>query len=347
MNMLPQSSDVNILSRSKLPTPGEIYSELPLTPDCVAQVMRHRQEVFDILDGKDNRKMIVVGPCSIHDRESALEYAARLAGLNAAVKDKLMLVMRVYFEKPRTTVGWKGLIYDPDMNDEYNIDKGIRLARQLMLEIVDKGLPVATETLDPILVQYTVDAVAWTAIGARTTESQPHRQLASGLSMAVGFKNATDGNMQIAIDAVNTARRQHSFIGVDENGEVSVYRTSGNKYGHIVLRGGQGPNYEAEYIAFLKVAMKKAGLPPQIIIDCSHANSGKRYDRQKKVFTNVVDQIAAGENSIVGMMLESHLCEGRQDISAGRRPLPNVSVTDGCIGWQETEELIRYAYSKL
>ena len=345
--MLPKSSDVNILSRVKLPTPNEIHSELPLSLDCVAQVMRHRQEVFDILDGKDNRKMIVVGPCSIHDRDSALEYAARLAGLNAEVKDKLMLIMRVYFEKPRTTVGWKGLIYDPDMNDEYNIDKGIRLSRQLMLEIVDKGLPVATETLDPILVQYIVDAVAWTAIGARTTESQPHRQLASGLSMAVGFKNATDGNMQIAIDAVNTARRQHSFIGVDGNGEVSVYRTSGNKYGHIVLRGGQGPNYEAEYIAFLKVAMKKSGLPPQIVIDCSHANSGKRYDRQKKVFYNVVDQITAGENSIVGMMLESHLCEGRQDISSGRKPLPNVSVTDGCIGWQETEELIRYAYSKL
>ena len=347
MNVLQKSSDVNILSRSKLTTPDEIHSELPLSLDRVAQVMRHRQEVFDILDGKDPRRIIVVGPCSIHDKASALEYASKLAKISSEVNDKLMLVMRVYFEKPRTTVGWKGLIYDPDMNDEYNIEKGIRLSRQLMLEIVDKGLPVATETLDPILVQYLVDAVAWTAIGARTTESQPHRQLASGLSMAVGFKNATDGNMQIAIDAVNTARRQHSFIGVDGNGEVSVFRTSGNKYGHIVLRGGQGPNYEAEYIAFLKVAMKKAGLPPQIMIDCSHANSGKRFDRQKKVFCNVVDQIAAGENSIVGMMLESHLCEGRQEISAGRKPLPNVSVTDGCIGWQETEELIRYAHSKL
>ena len=218
--------------------------------------------------------------------------------MNREVNDKLMLIMRVYFEKPRTTVGWKGLIYDPDMNDEYNIEKGIRLSRQLMLEIVDKGLPVATETLDPILVQYTVDAVAWTAIGARTTESQPHRQLASGLSMAVGFKNATDGNMQVAIDAVNTARRQHSFIGVDGNGEVSVYRTTGNKYGHIVLRGGQGPNYEAEYIAFLKVAMKKAGLPPRIIIDCSHANSGKRFDRQKKVFYNIVDQVPPSPSRI-------------------------------------------------
>ena len=246
MNMLQKSSDVNILSRSKLPTPDEIHSELPLSLDCVAQVIRHRQEVFNILDGKDPRKIIVVGPCSIHDRASALEYASKLAKISSEVSDKLMLIMRVYFEKPRTTVGWKGLIYDPDMNDEYNIEKGIRLSRQLMLEIVDKGLPVATETLDPILVQYLVDAVAWTAIGARTTESQPHRQLASGLSMAVGFKNATDGNMQIAIDAVNTARRQHSFIGVDGNGEVSVFRTTGNKYGHIVLRGGQGPNYEAE-----------------------------------------------------------------------------------------------------
>ena len=347
MNHLLKNSDVNIQSRSKLPTPNEIHSELPLPLLGVEQVIRHRQEVFDILDGKDPRKMIVVGPCSIHDRESALEYADKLAKLSRAVSDKLLLIMRVYFEKPRTTVGWKGLIYDPDMNNEYNIEKGIKLSRQLMLEIVEKGLPVATETLDPILVQYIVDAVAWTAIGARTTESQPHRQLASGLSMAVGFKNATDGNMQIAIDAVNTARRQHSFIGVDGNGEVSVYRTTGNRYGHIVLRGGQGPNYEAEYIAFLKVAMKKAGLPPQIVIDCSHANSGKRFDRQKKVFYNIVDQITAGENAIVGMMLESHLCEGRQDISSGRKPLPNVSVTDGCIGWQETEELIRYAHSKL
>ena len=345
--MLQKSSDVNIQSRSKLPTPGEIHSELPMSLDKTAQVIRHRQEVFDILDGKDSRKIIVVGPCSIHDRASALDYANKLVKLNAEVKDKLMLVMRVYFEKPRTTVGWKGLIYDPDMNGEYNIDKGIRLSRQLMLEIVDKGLPVATETLDPILVQYIADAVAWTAIGARTTESQPHRQLASGLSMAVGFKNATDGNMQIAIDAVNTARRQHSFIGIDENGEVSVFRTSGNNYGHIVLRGGSGPNYEAEYIAFLKVAMKKAGLRPQIIIDCSHANSGKRFDRQKKVFYNIVDQIAAGEDAIVGMMLESHLCEGRQELVEGRKPMPNVSVTDGCIGWQETEELIRYAHSKL
>ena len=347
MNVLQKSSDVNIISRSKLPTPGEIHSELPLALDKVAQVIRHRQEVFDILDRKDPRIFAIVGPCSIHDRNSALEYADKLAKLNEEVKDKIMLIMRVYFEKPRTTVGWKGLIYDPDMNGAYNIDKGIRCARQLMLEIVDRGLPVATETLDPILVQYIVDAVAWTAIGARTTESQPHRQLASGLSMAVGFKNATDGNMQIAIDAVNTARREHSFIGVDGNGEVSVYRTSGNSYGHIVLRGGNGPNYGAEHIAFLKVAMRKAGLPPQIVIDCSHANSSKRYERQKNVFYDIINQVASGEDAIVGVMLESHLCEGRQDIPPGRKPLPNVSVTDGCIGWQETEELIRCAYNKL
>ena len=347
MNVLQKSSDVNIISRSKLPTPGEIHSELPLALDKVAQVIRHRQEVFDILDRKDPRIFAIVGPCSIHDRNSALEYADKLAKLNEEVKDKIMLIMRVYFEKPRTTVGWKGLIYDPDMNGAYNIDKGIRCARQLMLEIVDRGLPVATETLDPILVQYIVDAVAWTAIRARTTESQPHRQLASGLSMAVGFKNATDGNMQIAIDAVNTARREHSFIGVDGNGEVSVYRTSGNSYGHIVLRGGNGPNYGAEHIAFLKVAMRKAGLPPQIVIDCSHANSSKRYERQKNVFYDIINQVASGEDAIVGVMLESHLCEGRQDITPGRKPLPNVSVTDGCIGWQETEELIRCAYNKL
>ena len=255
--------------------------------------------------------------------------------------------MRVYFEKPRTTIGWKGLIYDPDLNGSYNIEKGIRTARRLMLEIVDKGLPVATETLDPILVQYIADAVSWTAIGARTTESQPHRQLASGLSMAVGFKNATDGNVQVAIDAVNAARRQHSFIGVDDDGRIAVFRTTGNRYGHIVLRGGAEPNYGAEHVAFLKVAMRKAGLTPQIVVDCSHANSGKRFDRQKRVFYDVIDQLTAGEDAIVGMMLESHLCEGRQDIVAWKKPLPNISVTDGCIGWQETEELIRYAYGKL
>ncbi len=345
--MLQKSSDVNISSRSKLPTPGEIRSELPLSLEATSLVVRHRQEVFDILDGKDQRKIIIVGPCSIHDRGSALEYADKLRRLSCEVKDKLMLVMRVYFEKPRTTIGWKGLIYDPDLNGAYNIEKGIRLARQLMLEIVDRGLPVATETLDPILVQYIVDAVAWTAIGARTTESQPHRQLASGLSMAVGFKNATDGNVQIAIDAVNTARRQHSFIGVDDNGEVSVYRTTGNPYGHIVLRGGAEPNYGAEHIAFLKVAMRKAGLAPRIVIDCSHANSGKRFDRQKKVFYDLIDQIVSGEDAIKGMMLESHLCEGRQEIVEWKKPLPNISVTDGCIGWQETEDLIRYAHSKL
>ena len=345
--MLRKSSDVNISSRAKLPAPGAVRSELPLSLEATGQVVRHRQEVFDILDRKDSRRLLIVGPCSIHDPESALEYAAKLSKLSREVSDKLLLIMRVYFEKPRTTVGWKGLIYDPDMNDAYNIEKGIRVARRLMLDIVDKGLAVATETLDPILVQYIADAVAWTAIGARTTESQPHRQLASGLSMAVGFKNATDGNVQVAIDAVNTARRQHSFIGVDDDGAITVFRTTGNHYGHIVLRGGAEPNYGAEHIAFLKVAMRKAGLTPQIIIDCSHANSGKRFDRQKKVFYDVIDQILEGEDTIVGMMLESHLCEGRQDIVAWKKPLPNISVTDGCIGWQETEELIRYAHQKL
>ena len=345
--MLRKSSDVNISSRANLPSPGVVRSELPLSLAAENQVVRHRQEVFDILDGKDPRRMVIVGPCSIHDPDSALEYAGKLAELAAEVRDKLLLIMRVYFEKPRTTIGWKGLIYDPDLNGSYNIEKGIRTARRLMLEIVDKGLPVATETLDPILVQYIADAVAWTAIGARTTESQPHRQLASGLSMAVGFKNATDGNVQVAIDAVNAARRQHSFIGVDDDGRIAVFRTTGNRYGHIVLRGGAEPNYGAEHVAFLKVAMAKAGLTPQIVVDCSHANSGKRFDRQKRVFYDVIDQLTAGEEAIVGMMLESHLCEGRQDIVAWKKPLPNISVTDGCIGWQETEELIRYAYGKL
>ena len=329
-----KSSDVNISSRANLPSPGLVRSESPLSLAAESQVIRYRQEVFDILDGKDPRRMVIVGPCSIHDPGSALEYADKLSRLAGEVNDKLLLIMRVYFEKPRTTIGWKGLIYDPDLNGSYNIEKGIRTARRLMLEIVDKGLPVATETLDPILVQYIADAVSWTAIGARTTESQPHRQLASGLSMAVGFKNATDGNVQVAIDAVNAARRQHSFIGVDDDGRIAVFRTTGNRYGHIVLRGGAEPNYGAEHVAFLKVAMRKAGLTPQIVVDCSHANSGKRFDRQKRVFYDVIDQLTAGEDAIVGMMLESHLCEGRQDIVAWKKPLPNISVTDGCIGWQ-------------
>ncbi|WP_294503473.1 3-deoxy-7-phosphoheptulonate synthase [uncultured Victivallis sp.] len=341
------SNNLNIASRSVLSSPGAVRSELPLSLDAVMRVMEARQELCDILDRKSKKLIMIVGPCSIHNPDSALEYARRLRALSDEVKDRIMIVMRVYFEKPRTTIGWKGLVYDPDLNESYNIEKGIFIARKLMLRIVDLGLPVATEMLDPIIAQYLADAVSWAAIGARTTEAQTHRQLGSGLSMPVGFKNATDGSFQIAIDAISTARSEHSFIGVLEDGHVGVFRTRGNPYAHIVLRGGGGPNYGAEHIAFLKVAMKKAKIPQTIIIDCSHANSGKDYRKQNIVLRDVLNQIKEGETAIAGVMLESNLLPGSQKIKPGEKPDPCISITDGCIGWDETEELIRMSYDRL
>ena len=341
------SDNINIQARQILSSPGAIRSELPLSIESVRHVLQSRKEIQEIFDGKSNRLMLIVGPCSIHNPAAALEYARKLKDLADEVRDRLMLIMRVYFEKPRTTVGWKGLIYDPDLNDAYNIEKGIFVSRKLLLKIVEMGLPVATEMLDPILAQYIADAVSWAAIGARTTEAQTHRQLASGLSMPVGFKNATDGSIQIALDAISTARSQHSFIGVLEDGHVGVFRTAGNPYGHIVLRGGFAPNYASEHIAFLKVAMEKTGLPANIVVDCSHANSGKKHERQHCVFEDVLAQIEAGESAIKGMMLESYIKPGKQKISAACPPDPEISITDDCIGWEETESLIRMAYARL
>ena len=342
-----KSYNTNILSNASMQSPGEIKSKLPISPEAVAKVLESRNTICDILDHKSNKHMIIVGPCSIHDPDSAIEYAERLKKLSDRVEDRILLLMRVYFEKPRTTVGWKGLIYDPDLNGTYKIEKGILLARKLMLRIVDIGLPTASEMLDPFLPQYLADSVTWAAIGARTTESQTHRQMASGLSMPVGFKNATDGSCQAAIDAISTARNKHSFIGINESGMIGVFRTKGNPYCHIVLRGGDRPNYGAEYIAFVKVAMMKAGLTPNIIVDCSHANSNKDYRKQGIALNDVINQIADGEKSIVGTMLESNLQEGRQDIVPGVKPAPGISITDSCIGWDQTEELIRKVYEKL
>lgn len=343
-----KSNNINILSVSPLPTPEEIKSQLPMALSSVANVVKSRKEIEDILDGRDRRLMVIVGPCSIHDHESAIEYARRLKELSSQVNDRMLLIMRVYFEKPRTTVGWKGLIYDPDINGSYNIEKGIFVARSLLLKIVELGLPAATEMLDLVLPQYMADAVSWAAIGARTTESQTHRQLASGLSMPVGFKNSTDGLFDAALDAISTARSCHSFIGVNEDGRSGVFRTTGNQYGHLVLRGGnKGPNYGAEYIAFVKVAMRKRGLAPHIVIDCSHANSNKKYELQGKAFQDAVSQILDGEDAINGVMLESNICAGQQQIIPGVVPLPGVSITDSCIGWDETRELILSAYDRL
>jgi 3-deoxy-7-phosphoheptulonate synthase len=341
------SNNINIESKSPLVSPGEIKSELPMALDAVVKVIAARQEICDILDRKNRKLMLIVGPCSIHDADAAVEYAQRLKKVSDEVSDAIMLIMRVYFEKPRTTVGWKGLIYDPGLNNTYNIEEGIFLARRLLLKIVDIGLPVASEMLDPILPQYIADAVSWAAIGARTSESQTHRQLASGLSMPVGFKNATDGSCQAAIDAIKTACSSHSFIGITEEGRTGVFRTRGNPYGHMVMRGGDRPNFGAEYIAFAKVAMTRSKLTPNIIVDCSHANSNKDYQKQKVALFDVLQQISEGEDAIVGAMLESSLIEGRQDIVIGQKPVPGQSVTDACIGWEETELLIRNAYRHL
>ncbi len=341
------SNNINILSKSPLTSPKAIKSELPLSLDAVAKVISARQEIRDILDRKSKKFIMIVGPCSIHNRESALKYARKLNELREKVSDKIFIIMRVYFEKPRTTIGWKGMIYDPEINGSYNIEQGIFFARKLLLQIVDLGLPVGTEMLDLIFPQYVSDAVSWAAIGARTTESQTHRQLASGLSMPVGFKNATDGNLQVAIDAIKTANSEHSFIGVTEEGQIGVFRTAGNPYGHIVLRGGNQPNYSAEHIAFLKVALKKAAIKCGIIVDCSHANSAKKHEQQRVALEDVIQQIRNGEDHIAGVMLESNLKPGSQEIVIGKTPDPEISITDACIGWEETEELILSAYKNL
>ncbi|MBD1943913.1 3-deoxy-7-phosphoheptulonate synthase [Coleofasciculus sp. FACHB-712] len=330
-------------------TPNEVKSKLPLTDEAEKTVLNFRNEIEDILDGKDSRKFIVVGPCSIHDIKSAEEYAYRLKNLSDRVNDKLLLIMRVYFEKPRTTVGWKGLINDPDMDDSFQIEKGLLTARSLLIKITELGLPAATEALDPIIPQYIGELIAWSAIGARTTESQTHREMASGLSMPVGFKNGTDGSVQVALNALESARKPHHFLGINATGQVSIFKTKGNAYGHIILRGGaKQPNFDAANVKIAEEKLKAANLPPKIVIDCSHGNSNKDYKKQSAVFENVIQQILEGNASIVGMMLESNLYEGNQPIPSQLEELKyGVSVTDKCINWEETERIILAAYEKL
>ncbi|MFE1747547.1 3-deoxy-7-phosphoheptulonate synthase [Coleofasciculus sp. H7-2] len=330
-------------------TPNELKSKLPLTDEAEKTVLNFRNEIENILDGKDSRKFIVVGPCSIHDIKSAEEYAYRLKNLFDRVNDKLLLIMRVYFEKPRTTVGWKGLINDPDMDDSFHIEKGLLTARSLLIKITELGLPAATEALDPIVPQYIGELIAWSAIGARTTESQTHREMASGLSMPVGFKNGTDGSVQVALNALESARKPHHFLGINPMGQVSIFKTKGNAYGHIILRGGaKQPNFDAANVKIAEEKLKAANLPPKIVIDCSHGNSNKDYKKQSAVFENVIQQILEGNSSIVGMMLESNLYEGNQPIPSQLEELRyGVSVTDKCISWEETEKIILAAYEKL
>jgi 3-deoxy-7-phosphoheptulonate synthase len=342
-------SDACIGNSQVLISPTQLKAELPLVPELEQRILAYRSQIKNILDFSDRRKFIVVGPCSIHDVTGAMEYAARLKELSDRVSDKLLLIMRVYFEKPRTTVGWKGLINDPDLNDSFNVEKGFHIGRQLLLDITKLGLPTATEALDPIVPQYIGDLIAWAAIGARTTESQTHREMASGLSMPVGFKNGTDGSIKVALNALQSAMQPHNFLGINQQGQVSVFQTTGNDYGHVILRGGEGkPNYDPVSVAEVETALKKANMPPRIVVDCSHGNSNKDYRLQPIVMESVIQQVVAGNTSIVGLMLESHLSEGSQSIPADLSQLKyGVSVTDKCINWEQTEEIILAAHQRL
>ena len=334
-------NNVHITDEQVLITPDQLKAEFPLTVEQEAQIAHSRQTISNIIAGRDPRLLVVCGPCSIHDPEAAIEYARRFKALAAEVSDSLYLVMRVYFEKPRTTVGWKGLINDPHMDNSFRINDGLRIARKLLLEINDSGLPAAGEFLDMITPQYVADLMSWGAIGARTTESQVHRELSSGLSCPVGFKNGTDGTIKVAIDAINAAGAPHCFLSVTKWGHSAIVNTSGNSDCHIILRGGKEPNYSAQHVAEVKVGLAKAGLPAQIMIDFSHANSSKQFKKQMEVGADVCQQIASGENAIMGVMIESHLVEGNQSLESGEPLTYGKSVTDACIGWEDTETILR------
>lgn len=344
-----KNQDLRIKSITSLRTPEELEKLLPLSLEERRRISNFREEVNSIISGHDNRLLAIVGPCSIHDTKAALEYAKRLKELSDKVKDSFLVVMRTYFEKPRTALGWKGLITDPYMDESYDIDKGLEITRRLLIDITRIGLPVGCECLDPIVPQYTDELMSWSSIGARTTESQTHRSLSSGLSVAVGFKNSTSGDYSAAINAAKSAHFPAAFIGVMRNGRLAQYRSSGNPYTHIILRGGvHGPNYYENDVESAERDMLKAGLYPAIVIDCSHANSNKDYTRQKRVLRSVIDQKIWGNESIKGFMLESNLKEGAQKIPQNLNELEyGVSVTDQCIGWEETEKILLHAQSLL
>ncbi len=341
--------DLNIASNVTLITPEQLKKKIPLSEQAQQTVSNGRQVVRDILDGKDHRLFIVIGPCSIHDLKAAHEYADRLKALADEVSDTLFLIMRVYFEKPRTTVGWKGLINDPYLDDSFKIEDGLHIGRQLLLDLAEKGLPTATEALDPISPQYLQDLISWSAIGARTTESQTHREMASGLSSAVGFKNGTDGGLTVAINALQSVSSPHRFLGINQKGGVSIVTTKGNSYGHVVLRGGNGkPNYDSVSVAVCEQELTKAKISTNIMIDCSHANSNKDPALQPLVLENITNQIVDGNQSISSLMIESHLGWGSQSICEDLTQLKyGVSITDACIDWDTTEKSIRSMHEKL
>ena len=343
--MASRIKNLNVASISPLDPPSEYLAEIPTSKDVEELVFKSRQEIADIIAGRDERLVIVTGPCSIHDEIAGREYAEKLAALADEIKDDVMVVMRVYFEKPRTTVGWKGLINDPNLDGTCNMAEGLRRARQFLMDVCEIGLPCATEFLDPFTPQYIADLIAWGAIGARTAESQTHRQLASGLSMPIGFKNGTGGSIQLAVDGMIAAQAQHAFLGIDDAGAAAVVQTSGNDACHIVLRGGSdGPNYDAEHVASAQKALAASGMEPNVVIDCSHANCAKDHNKQPIAFRDVIGQRADGNRGIVGLMLESHLNAGNQSLNGDRSTLKyGVSITDPCVDWATTEQLLREA----
>ncbi|MEZ9937111.1 3-deoxy-7-phosphoheptulonate synthase [Vibrio breoganii] len=335
-----QTDDVRIKRVKELLPPIAILERFPATETAAATTYNSRKAIHDILNDQDDRLLVIVGPCSIHDTEAALEYGKRLKVLRDELGDRLEVVMRVYFEKPRTTVGWKGLINDPYMNDTFKLNDGLRMARKLLLDLTDMGLPTAGEFLDMITPQYVGDLISWGAIGARTTESQVHRELASGVSCPVGFKNGTDGNIKIASDAIRSAEASHHFLSVTKYGHSAIVETGGNPDCHIILRGGKEPNYSAEHVTDVKQQLEASKLRQKVMIDFSHANSSKQYQRQINVSDDVSAQLANGEQAIFGVMIESHLVEGRQDLVDGKAPTYGQSITDACIGWEDTEKVL-------
>ena len=341
--VVPRVEDVRISEVTRLVTPRMVKDALPASAVLTGRILEARNTARRILRGEDPRLMVVVGPCSIHDPVSALDYARRLKELAQELEERIFVVMRVYFEKPRTTVGWKGLINDPHLDDSCDLEYGIRLARKVLLDVAELGLPAGTEFLDPIIPQYIGDLIAWSAIGARTTESQTHREMASGLSMPVGFKNGTDGSVQIAVDAMRSSRAPHSFLGIDQDGQTSIIKTLGNPDGHLVLRGGrEGANYGPEHTAAASAQLRKAGMLPALMVDCSHANSGKDPARQPAVLESILEQRASGRMDLVGAMIESHIHRGMQP--AAKEGLKyGVSITDACLDWETTAQILRAA----
>ena len=339
--------NLNVLSQHTLLSPSQLHEDIPASAQAMHTVSTARAALGEVLSGRDARLLVVVGPCSIHDTVAAMDYARRLKALADELQDQLLIVMRVYFEKPRTTVGWKGLINDPRMDDSFQIEEGLRLARRLLIDLNELGLPCGTEALDPITPQYLGDLIAWSAIGARTTESQTHRELASGLSSPVGFKNGTDGNLEVALNAMLSAAQPHSFLGIDGAGQVAVTHTRGNAFGHLILRGGAAPNYDSVAVAQAEAALNAAKLPVNIVVDCSHANSRKNHALQTGVLKDVVHQIADGNRAIKGVMLESNLFEGNQKLVAPQDLRYGVSITDACLGWDTTASCLREAAERL